>query len=751
MPATTTGVATSFIDFTRASNATVTDSDGKVKWAPHNLLTNSESFNAASWTKSSVTPTANSIAAPNGTTTADTLAASGANGTTLQTFTAEAISYTFGVWLKRKTGTGNIQIAADSGTYTTVTITSDWALYTVTQTPTAGSKTAGIRIVTSADEVYAWGASLYRSDLAMQPNTSAYPLYNPTTPKNLLGYTEDFANAYWTKSSTAALATSVANPNGLSSSVLVYPSSTGSDRLVYRTPSITGVASTTYTISVYAKAAGINFLYFGTLGGGTSPSSSLAYFDLQNGVRTQVGSAFTSATITPVGSSGWYRCSAVATASLATLFPVFGLADANNSAAVTASGTSGIYLWGAQLSDSASLDPYVPVYGAAVTSAAYYGPRRDFDGATLACKGLLVEEQRTNLTTYSSEFDNAAWGKANLNTTGTPAWVNVQTAPDGNLSADKLIESNTTAQHYVSRAQTVTSGSTYTLSFYLRAGERTWAWLEFYGGIPTGTGYINLSTGDKGTTTGSASAVTVTNVGGNWWRVVLPGFVASSTTPAFAVYTSTGNGVNSYAGDGSSGIYIWGAQLEENASFATSYIPVGSTTAGATRNADVASVSTQAFPYSATEGTLVVSGSPVINQNISAYFVQLASDVAGTNYGSSNAIFKGATSGLGVGQKVKGMTVTDANSFVSEVATTGDINTDVIKASYAFAANNFGLSVNGSAVIPDTSGAMPSASTVLMIGAMRGGIAGYFMSGHIRQITYLPRRISNADLVTRST
>jgi hypothetical protein len=205
MPTTTTGIATEFIQFTRASNATVTDSDGLVKWAPHNLLLNSESFDTSSWTKTTTTVAVNSIAAPNGTTTADTLTAAGANSTTLQSYTALAVPYTFGVWLRRKTGTGNIQIAADSGTYTTVTITSSWALYTVSQTPAAGTISAGIRIVTSADEIYVWGAALYRSDLGgMQPNTSAYTLYNPTTPKNLLGYTESFDNAAWTKSGLAA-------------------------------------------------------------------------------------------------------------------------------------------------------------------------------------------------------------------------------------------------------------------------------------------------------------------------------------------------------------------------------------------------------------------------------------------------------------------------------------------------------------------------------------------------------------------
>ncbi|MEI6536562.1 MAG: hypothetical protein WCN98_14545, partial [Verrucomicrobiaceae bacterium] len=175
MPTTTTGIATEFIQFSRTSNATLTDSDGKIKWAPHNFLLASEQFNASNWTKTTTTVAVNSIAAPNGTTTADTLPAAGANSTTLQSYTSLGVPYTFGVWLRRKTGTGNIQIAADSSTYTTVTITSSWALYTVSQTPAAGTISAGIRIVTSADEVYAWGAHLYRTDLSMQNNTSAYP------------------------------------------------------------------------------------------------------------------------------------------------------------------------------------------------------------------------------------------------------------------------------------------------------------------------------------------------------------------------------------------------------------------------------------------------------------------------------------------------------------------------------------------------------------------------------------------------
>lgn len=57
-------------------------------------------------------------------------------------------------------------------------------------------------------------------------------------------------------------------------------------------------------------------------------------------------------------------------------------------------------------------------------------PRIDYDPATGECRGLLVEEQRTNFLRYSEEFDNAYWIKARSSIT-----TNAVTAPDGTLSA----------------------------------------------------------------------------------------------------------------------------------------------------------------------------------------------------------------------------------------------------------------------------------------------------------------------------
>ena len=139
--------------------------------ARYNLLTYSEQFDNAAWAATNVTVT-NSLSpvAPDGTATAETLTASGANGTVLQSITAIAGGHTFSVYLRRRTGTGNIDIQAGDGVYSTVTLTSDWQRFTVAATLTAGARTPGIRIVTSGDAVDAWGAQLVQTN-AFPSNT----------------------------------------------------------------------------------------------------------------------------------------------------------------------------------------------------------------------------------------------------------------------------------------------------------------------------------------------------------------------------------------------------------------------------------------------------------------------------------------------------------------------------------------------------------------------------------------------------
>ncbi len=130
--------------------------------ARRNLLTYSEDLSATGHTNTSTTVA--TATNPDGATTNCQLTASGANGTHKTAVTTIATSYIYRVQLKRKTGTGNIDISVDGTNWVTQTITSSWAWYTVTQTGIAGTSNPGIRIVTSADAVYVSNEMIARAD-----------------------------------------------------------------------------------------------------------------------------------------------------------------------------------------------------------------------------------------------------------------------------------------------------------------------------------------------------------------------------------------------------------------------------------------------------------------------------------------------------------------------------------------------------------------------------------------------------------
>ena len=94
-------------------------------------------------------------------------------------------------------------------------------------------------------------------------------------------------------------------------------------------------------------------------------------------------------------------------------------------------------------------------------------PRFDYNPVTLACKGLLIEEARTNLFLYSAEFDNAYWTKTRSSIT-----ANATISPEGSLTGDKLVENLDNGTHIIVRTETTTNTSANTWSIYAKAGER---------------------------------------------------------------------------------------------------------------------------------------------------------------------------------------------------------------------------------------------------------------------------------------
>jgi len=179
----------------------------------------------------------------------------------------------------------------------------------------------------------------------------------------------------------------------------------------------------------------------------------------------------------------------------------------------------------------------------------------------------FIADWRRNLLTYTEQFDNAAWTKTALVTTGTPPWVNVAVSPDGTTTADKIIPdtSNTTHQIY-SAAITVAAGTRVTTSLYAKADGYSWIAISAYDSTEQWT-FFDVTNGVVG---GSAAGNTgsITSVGNGWYRCSVTRTIASTTT--YGQYlVSNANNVQAFIGNGTSGALIWGAQVEIASSAST--------------------------------------------------------------------------------------------------------------------------------------------------------------------------------------
>lgn len=195
-------------------------------------------------------------------------------------------------------------------------------------------------------------------------------------------------------------------------------------------------------------------------------------------------------------------------------------------------------------------------------------------------KAILLEPAATNLCTHSHEFDNAAWTKTRSSIT-----ANATDAPDGNATADKLVEDGTAAStHFVQDIiahASFTDDTKVTLTVYVKQAERTWIRLAMRTKVGAGRfGYFDLANGVVGSK--SATAITSIKAAANgFYRCRLTHDIESDPAPVdpyFTVHLAEADGDITIDGDGTSGIYVWGAQVEEFP-VPTSYVPTSGATA----------------------------------------------------------------------------------------------------------------------------------------------------------------------------
>jgi len=352
--------------------------------------------------------------------------------------------------------------------------------------------------------------------------------------------------------------------------------------------------------------------------------------------------------------------------------------------------------------------------------------RFDHDPITGDSLGLLVEESRTNLILNSGDFGNSTWTKLNssidTNITLTPS-------PDGSNSADKFIadsgsnltENNSTGAVY---SPNISTSSIITFSIFAKSADISS--IRIRERVETGCRIIaDLNTGTLTYESGNSSQVSssIQQYPNGWWRIIL------TRTPTASIGYDLKLGITT--GDGTSGIYIWGAQLEAG-SFPTSYIPTTASTV--TRTADNASMTGTNFSswFNQSEGAILVeyrSPSTVTTGSRSILAITDGTLANRFQFRSDNATNN---------------TLFSNSSSVLEYVLNWTYNSDTfVRSAIAYQKNNTNSATNGLVGTTDTNDVLPVNLNSLSIGNV---INVAHLNGSISRVTYYPTRLPNQIL-----
>ena len=353
------------------------------------------------------------------------------------------------------------------------------------------------------------------------------------------------------------------------------------------------------------------------------------------------------------------------------------------------------------------------------------------------CPAALIEASGTNLALRSEEFNTATWFGLNLNAFGSGSVANSTgtTDPFGGTNADYIQENSASGTHLILQINAgQVSGTNLTFSVFAKAAERTRINLLNNGG-GGGDATFNLSAGTA--TLNSGVFASIQNYGNGWYRCTLT--YTPNLTGNFNVQVrlADASGNTSYTGTGTSGVYVFGAQVETG-SFPTSYIPT--TAAAATRNADVCSVSGVSGYIGQTEGTLYAE---VQINNFTAN-----SRILAISDGTSDArvILQEAANSV-----IQGI-VTTASANVASISTASGQTAGTYKIALAYKADDFAMYVNGTQIGTDTGGAVPACSQIFL-GKIETSATTNQLGDRLRAAAIYTTRLDNNTLanLTRLT
>ena len=505
---------------------------------------------------------------------------------------------------------------------------------------------------------YKEGERFYKQDFTFSRSTTGTYTdsdgYIQEMPYNLVTYSEDYTQ--WTLVNGTLYANSTISPDGtLNASKVVF-----SSNVVDLKRTITVTANTTYTYSFYIKlksGTGLQGRFYDN-----SNSANIEYYTYSSQIT----------------GSDWTRVTReITTPSGCTEMQIWLLAS--SSSLVTAS------FWGAQLVKGSSAKTYFP------TTTRLNMPRVSYLNNSNG--SLILEPQRSNLVTYSSDFSQ--WSISTEDTSTMTITPNYATAQNG-LSASRLVATRPSTNFLSLIANYVTNSNTATKSVYIKNNN---------------AGNVDINISDQ--------AITVTDT---WQRYEITNNYPHATI-----------GLR-YAGAAlSCDISIAGFQFELG-SYATSYIPTSGSSV--TRNADACSITNVADRIGQTEGTLFGEIAALTEVGDGTTRLSISDGTQDNN----------VTIGYSATNTLRAIIRSGASN--QALMTSSQTITNYLKVAVKYKANDFALWVNGVEVATDTSGLAPVGLSEL---AFDRGDRALDFYGKCKDLKVYNTALSDSELATLTT
>jgi hypothetical protein len=548
-------------------------------------------------------------------------------------------------------------------------------------------------------------------------NATYYDGTTAVAEQNLLINSQVFSSGSpWANVDNTTFSSNYATaPDGTTTATKLIPTTTNAIHRIFTATIVSAYTGGWVTYSVYAKADG-----YSQLGLFVNGPDKGVLFDLSAGTASDtLMSPYTGATysITSVG-SGWYRCVMSAySASNPTITNVQLQVWSSSTQSYAGNGTSGIAVWGAQFETRSSVTGYTPTTTTAITNyipvlktAGPNQPRFDVDPVTQESKGLLIEEQRTNLISTSEGL--TSWA---VDGTGSVV-IDNSINPRGQFGG--WITKYAGYAYNAFGGGGVTSGQTYTYSVYIKKtiyNTTNTGLVSLYS--PSTQVLYNFSTGTVSLVTGSPTSYGCQKISDTIARVWMT-VTAATTSIGIGAFDAATNSV-----------MLWGLQIEAGA-FPTSYIPTISATATRAMDAAVMSGSNFSSWFNNTEGT--VYGQVSVGQG---FFPNVFTVNDGTN---NNAFYVSRVSSVATPATTLRYQWTNAAGVVNDLGP----GNNVFAAAYKQA--NYQMGNNGTVgTASTTAGAIPVLNA-MNIGNFPSG--AFPWNGYIKKLAYYPVRLTSSEL-----